>query len=98
MLVQDGLVPPLDQEEAEGIMIIKGSKQILKCYAKKSSLKVKDIKALIEDVFHSPHFNADDVDTDMLTQKQFTDSIDSGYLDIISMHQKGDLRNSSCLI
>ena len=84
--MQDGLVPPLHPEEAAGI--ITGSEQILKEYAKKASLTAKDIIALIEDVLHNPDFNADDVDTDML--KRFADSIDSGDLEIISMHQEGD--------
>ena len=84
--MQDGLVPPLQPEEAAGI--ITGSEQILKEYAKKASLTAKDIIALIEDVLHNPNFNADDVDTDML--KRFADSIDSGDLEIISMHQEGD--------
>ncbi len=65
------------QEEEAGI--ITGSDQILKDYAKKASWEAKEIEALIEDVFHTPNFNADDVDTDML--KRFADSID--------MHQEG---------
>jgi hypothetical protein len=72
--MQDGLVPPLQPEEASGI--ITGSEQILKEYAKKASLTAKDIVSLIQDVLHNPDFNADDVDTDML--KRFADSIDSG--------------------
>jgi hypothetical protein len=52
--------------------------------------------ALIQDVLHNPDFNADDVDTDML--KRFADSIDSGYLEVISMHQQGMvLRNLNYL-
>ena len=51
-------------------------------------MNAKDIVALIEDFLHNPAFNADDVDTDML--KWFADSIDSGDLEIISMHQEGD--------
>ena len=47
-----------------------------------------DIKRLIEDVIHNPDFNADDVDTDML--ERFANSIDSGDLEIINMHQEGD--------
>ena len=86
MLILDCLVPPLDLEEASGI--ISGSEQILKDYAQKASLTVKDIIALIEDVLHNPNFNADEVDTDML--KRFADSIDNGDLEIISMHQEGD--------
>ncbi len=50
-------------------------------------MTAKDIIALIQDVLHNPEFNADDVDTDML--KRFADSIDSGDLEIISMHQEG---------
>ncbi len=61
VLMQDGLVPPLDPEEAAGI--ITGSEHILKDYARKASLKSKDIKALIEVVLHNPNFNADDVDS-----------------------------------
>jgi hypothetical protein len=68
--------------------MISGSKQILKEYAKKASLNAKDIKALIQDVLHNPDFNAEEVDTDML--QQFANSIDSGDLDIISMHLEGD--------
>jgi hypothetical protein len=84
--MQDGLVPPLDPEEASGI--ITRSEQILKEFAKKASLTANDIIALIQDVLHNPEFNDDDVDTDML--KRFADSIDSGDLEIISMHQEGD--------
>ncbi len=43
---------------------------------------------MIEDVLHNPNFNADDVDTDML--EPFADSINSGDLEIISMHKEGD--------
>ena len=86
MLGQDGLVPPLDPQEASGI--ITGSEQILKDYASSSSLTANDIKRLIEDVLYNPDFNADDVDTDML--ERFANSIDSGDLEIISMHQEGD--------
>ena len=84
--MQEGLVPPLHPEEASGI--ISRSEQILKEYASKASLTAKDIIALIQDVLHNPEFNADDVDTDML--KRFADSIDSGDLEIISMHKEGD--------
>ena len=84
--MQEGLVPPLHPEEASGI--ISRSEQILKEYASKASLKAKDIIALIQDVLHNPEFNADDVDTDML--KRFADAIDSGDLEIISMHKVGD--------
>ena len=84
--MQDGLVPPVNPQEASGI--ITGSEQILKEYAKKASLTARDIIALIEDVLHNPDFNSDEVDTDML--KRFADSIDSGDLEIISMHQEGD--------
>ena len=84
--MQEGLVPPLHPEEASGL--ISRSEQILKEYASKASLTAKDIIALIQDVLHNPEFNADDVDTDML--KRFADSIDSGDLEIISMHQEGD--------
>jgi hypothetical protein len=86
VLIQDGLVPPLEPEEASGIM--SGSEQILIDYAKKASLTAKDVIILIEDVLHNPNFNADEVDTDML--KQFAYSIDSGDLEIISMHQEGN--------
>ncbi len=79
-------MPPLHPEEASGI--ISRSEQILKEYAGKASLKAKDIIALIQEVLHNPEFNADDVDTDML--KRFSDSIDSGDLEIISMHQEED--------
>ncbi len=51
-------------------------------------LTAKDVIALIEDVLHNPNFNADDVNTDMM--KRFTNSIDSGDLEIISMHQEGN--------
>ncbi len=51
-------------------------------------MNANDLKILIEDVLHNPNFNAEDVDTDML--KQFDASIDSGDLEIISMHQEGD--------
>ena len=84
--MQDGLVPPLEPAEASGI--ITESEQILKEYASKASLNAKQIKSLIEDVLRNPAFNADDVDTDML--KRFSASIDSGDLEIISMHQEGD--------
>ena len=73
-LIQDGLVPPLDPQEASGI--ITGTEQILKDYASASSLNARDIKRLIEDVLHNPAFNADDVDMDML--ERFANSIDSG--------------------
>ena len=53
-----------------------------------SSCLHKDVKKLIEDVLHNPEFNADDVDTDML--ERFAKSIDSGDLEIISMHKEGD--------
>ena len=46
------------------------------------------MKKLIEDVLHNPDFNADDVDTEML--ERFANSIDSGDLEIISMHKVGD--------
>jgi hypothetical protein len=84
--LQEGLVPPLQPVEAAGL--ISRSEQILKQYASKASLTAKDIIALIQDVLHNPEFNADDVDTDML--KRFADSIDSGDLEIISMHKEGD--------
>ena len=84
--LQEGLVPPLQPVEAAGL--ISRSEQILKEYASKASLTAKDIIALIQDVLHNPEFNADDVDTDML--KRFADSIDSGDLEIISMHKEGD--------
>jgi len=84
--LQEGLVPPLQPLEAAGL--ISRSEQILKQYASKASLTAKDIIALIQDVLHNPEFNADDVDTDML--KRFADSIDSGDLEIISMHKEGD--------
>ena len=64
MLGQDKLIPPLAPEAAG---IITGSEQILKEYASASSLNARDIKRLIEDVLHNPDFNADDVDTDMLS-------------------------------
>jgi hypothetical protein len=51
-------------------------------------LTAKDVITLIEDVLHNPNFNADEVDTDML--KWFADSIDSGDLEMNSMHQEGD--------
>ena len=82
---QDKLIPPL-APEASGI--ITRSEQILKNYASAASLTAKDIKRLLEDVLHNPDFNADDVDTDML--ELFANSIDSGDLEIISMHQEGD--------
>ena len=86
MLGQDGLVPPLDPQDESGI--ITGSEQILKDNASASSSKAKDIERLIEDILHNPSFNSDDVDTDIL--ERFADSIDSGNLEIISMHQEGD--------
>ena len=87
MLGQDGLDPPLDPQEASGI--ITGSEQFLKDYASAPSLNAKDIKRLMEDVLHNPNFNADDVDMDML-EWCFANSIDSRDLEIISMHQEGD--------
>ncbi len=60
MLLQDGLVPPLELEEASGT--ISGREQILKHYAKKVSLTAKDVITLIEDVLHNPYFNANEVD------------------------------------
>ncbi len=81
-------MPPLYPKEASGI--ITRSEQILKEYAKKASLTAKYIIALIQDVLHNPEFNADDVDTDIMMLKRFADSIDSGDLEIISMHQEGD--------
>ena len=84
--LQEGLVPPLQPLEAAGL--ISRSEQILKHYASKASLTAKDLIALIQDVLHNPEFNADDVDTDML--KRFADAIDSGDLEIISMHKEGD--------
>ncbi len=85
MLTQDGLVPSLQPEEASGL--ISGSEQILKNHANKVSLNANDLKILIEDILHNSNFNAEDVDTDML--KRFAASIDSGDLEIISMHQEG---------
>jgi hypothetical protein len=85
-MLQDGLVPPLEPQEASGL--ITASEQIIKEYASKVGLNAQQIKALIEDVLHNPAFNADDVDTDML--KRFSAAIDSGDLEIISMHQEGD--------
>jgi hypothetical protein len=84
--LQEGLVPPLQPLEAAGL--ISRSEQILKQYASKASLTAKDLIGLIQEVLHNPEFNADDVDTDML--KRFADSIDSGDLEIISMHKEGD--------
>jgi hypothetical protein len=81
-MLQDGLVPPLEPQEASGL--ITASEQIIKEYASKVGLNAQQIKALIEDVLHNPAFNADDVDTDML--KRFSAAIDSGDLEIISMH------------
>ena len=60
----------------------------MKNYASASSLNARDIKRLIEDVLHNPDFNADDVYTDIL--ERFANSIDSGDLEIINMHQEGD--------
>jgi hypothetical protein len=60
--MQEGLVPPLQPEEASDL--ISRSEQILKEYASKASLTAKDITALIQDVLHNPEFNADDVDTE----------------------------------
>ncbi len=54
----------------------------------KCFLDSQDVKKLIEDVLHNPDFNADDVDTDML--ERFVNSIDSGDLEILSMHKEGD--------
>ena len=82
---QDKLISPLAPEAAG---IITGSEQILKDYASASSLTARDIKRLIEDVLHNPDFNANDVDTDML--ERFANSIESGDLEIIFMHQEGD--------
>ena len=79
-------MPALEPQQASGL--ITGSEQILKDYAKSASLTAKDVKKLIEDVLHNPEFNADDVDTDML--ELFAKSIDSGNLEIISMHKEGD--------
>ncbi len=79
-------MPAVEPKEASGL--ITGSEQILKDYAKSASLTAKDVKKLIKDVLHNPEFNADDVDTDML--EQFAKSIDSGDLEIISMHKEGD--------
>ena len=86
MLGQDKLIPPLDPQEAQGI--ITGSEQFLKDYAIASSLYAKGIKRLINYIRHIPDFNADDVDKDML--EQFANFIDSGDSKIISMHQEGD--------
>ena len=81
------MVPTLDPQEASGI--ITGSEQILKDYASASSLNARDIKRLIEDVLHTPDFNADDVDKDM--QEQFANFIDIPcFRKIIAMHQGGD--------
>ena len=81
------MIPPLDPHEA--LWIITGSEQNLKDYASDSSLNAKDIKRLIEDILHNPHFNADDVDKDML--EQFANFIDIPCIrKIISMHQEGD--------
>ncbi len=79
-------MPALDPEKASGL--ITGSEQFLKDYAKSASLTAKDVKKLVEDVLHNPEFNADDVDTDKL--ERFAKSIDSGDLEIISMHKEGD--------
>jgi hypothetical protein len=84
--LQEGLVPPLQPLEAAGL--ISRSEQILKQYASKASLTAKDLIGLIQEVLHNPEFNADDVDTDML--KRFADAIDSGDLEINSMHKEGD--------
>ncbi len=54
-----------------------------------SSCLHKDVKKLIEDFLHNPDFNADDVDTDML-EKFAINCIDSGDLEIVSMHKEGD--------
>jgi hypothetical protein len=56
VLKLDGLlvVLPLDPEESSGI--ITGSELILKKYAKKASLTVKDITALIGNVLYNPDF------------------------------------------
>ena len=90
---QDKLIPPLAPEAA---CIITGSEQILNDYASASSLTATDIKRLIEDVLHNPDFNDDDVDTDML--ELLANSIDSGDLEIINMHQEGlELRSLNCL-
>ena len=84
---QDKLIPPLAPEAAG---IITGSEQILKDYASASSLTARDIKRLIEDVLHNPDFNADDVDSDTDMLVRLANSIDSGNLEIINMHLKGD--------
>ncbi len=73
-------MPPLDPEEASGI--ITSSERILKDYAKKASLTAKYIIALIQDVLHNPEFNTDDVVADML--KRFAESFDNGNLEINS--------------
>jgi len=62
-------------QPVEAAGLISSSEQILKQYASKASLTAKDLIALI-------------VDTDML--KRFADAIDSGDLEIISMHKEGD--------
>ncbi len=51
-------------------------------------MNAKGIKRLIEDVLHSPNFNSEGVDPNML--QRFADSIDSGDLEIIPKHQAGD--------
>ncbi len=84
--MHDGLVPPFDPAEAAGI--ITGSEQILKEYAKRPWLTVKDIKVLIEDILHNTDFNADHVDTGML--KRFAYLIYGDEFEIISMHQEGN--------
>jgi predicted RNA-binding protein associated with RNAse of E/G family len=47
VVMQDGLVPALEPEEASGI--ITASEQIVKEYASKASLNAKQIKSLIEE-------------------------------------------------
>jgi hypothetical protein len=51
-MLQDGLVPPLEPQEASGL--ITASEQIIKEYASKVGLNAQQIKALIEDVLHNP--------------------------------------------
>ncbi len=77
-------MPALDPQEAFGS--ITGSEQIVIDCAKSASLTARDVRKSIVDVLHNPDFNADDGDMDMLDL--FANSVVSGDLEIISMHNK----------
>ena len=75
----------MDRDSAD---VITGSEDIVKAFAAKHLLTATAIVDLIKNVLQNPAFNSYEVNSDMLQRLQA--SIDSCYLENISMHVEGD--------